>query len=340
MKTLLESKKPQDFGYKHFFTNTSEDTEVVAMRFARAVNNRNEINSDPMAIENMKNDYFAGPMHFGSPIDYIEGNKFFDIDLKNAYPSWLLNYAENKFDYKVGGSKRYYDNLSYFNINTEGMRVYKIRFAIRTSGRENSRIYRRWFLKTTKVKGMVMTDEYISGSITLPDIENLVNRFLEEAQGYQEHDVVVDSIMVATGNNYVYINKDNLRKAIEAKNNPTDPLRDLWKAPLNASTGYLSIMDKVMYYTMVNQIRLELFKLIDAIDRWNLKRPDLPLEIVAANTDGITVYANAKGEDAIIDILDYEVNNFSLFHFDLKDIYSFENAVLTPNDVRRGKVNG
>lgn len=334
MKSLLDYK-PQDIGYKMFFTNANEDVEVQPMRYARAVNNRNALTSDPMALENMKQDYHAGPIHFGKSIDYIEGNRFYDVDLKNAYPSWLLNYAENNFNYKVGGTKRYYRNLSFFGFMTEGMRVYKIRFAIKTAGREESRIYRRWFLKTTKVKGMVMTNEYISGTITLPDIEDLVNRFLAEAQYYEESDIVIDSIVVATGNQHVYINKDNIRHAIIEKNNPNNPFNSQYKMMLNASTGYLSIMDKIMYYTMVNQIRLELFKLIDAIDRWNIKRPDLPLDIVAGNTDGITIYAASSAEYALNDIITYQLNPYSVFAFDLKDIYDYEDAVITPNDVRK-----
>ncbi len=328
--------KPQDVGYRMFFTKKDAyDEEVVPMRFARATNNRNNYNSDPLATDYIKHDFFAGPMHFGVNVKEQEGYKFFDVDLKTAYPSWLLNYARGNFKYKVGGTKQYYNRLDYFVHMEEGLRVYRIRFLVETSGRENSRIYRRWFLKTTKVKKLIMTDNIIAGEVSLPDIEDLVNRFLDEVQNYEIHDVNIDGIILAKGENNIYINEQNLIAAINIKNNKNNPESDKYKFILNSSTGYLVHIDKVMYYVMVNQIRLELFKLMDAIDRWNIKRPDLALEVVAANTDGLTIYAKDKGRYAINDILNYTVNNHSIFTFDLKREYDFSEAHFTPNDIRK-----
>lgn len=333
MKTIFEGK-PQDIGYQMFFTNTSMDEEVIAMRYARATNNFNALMSDPLAMQTIKDDYIAGPMHFAKALDKTDNHIFFDVDLKNAYPSWLLNYAKGNFNYTIGGQKEYYDGTSFFTFNRKGLRLYKIRFIVKTDGRENSRLYRRWFLKTKKIKNMVMTEEYIGGTISLPDIDDLVNRFLKEVQYYDDHDIVIDSIVVSNGKSNVFINKERLEQAIRLKNDPNNPYSDYYKNILNTSTGYLSHADKIMYYTMVNQIRMEIFKLWDKIDRWNLKRPDLPISIVAANTDGVTIYADKSAIYAIRDILNFDVNPFSLFTFDIKKTYEFDEARFTPNDVR------
>lgn len=330
---LVDNYKPQDVGYRLFFTSKLEP-DAVPMRYARATNNKNNWGSDPMSIESIKEDYFAGPVHFGISVMHDEEKRFFDIDLKSAYPTWLINYAEGNFNYQVGGQKRYFEGVDYFNFNTEGMRIYKISFAVKTSGAENSKLFRNWLLKTTKVKNIVVDEFYISGMISLPDIEDLVNRFLDDVQGYEEHDVHIDSMILASGKQNVYINTEQLKAAMKIKNNPSHPLSDEFKLILNASTGYLAHADKVMYYTMVNQVRMELLKLMDAIERWNIKRPDLPLSVVAANTDGVTIYAHEDAEDAILDIINIR-NNHSVFSFDLKEIYDWNDARFTPNDIRK-----
>lgn len=332
---LVDNYKPQDVGYRLFFTNKL-DPEVVPMRYARATNNRNNYWSDPASIKSIKEDYFAGPMHFGMRVEHKNNHRFFDVDLKSAYPTWLINYAEGNFKYQVGGKKRYYEGLRYFNFNHEGMRIYKISFAVKTEGAIKSRLYRNWLLKTTKVNDLLMTNKYISGTISLPDIDDLVNRFLIEVQGYEDCQVDIDSIIIASGKQNVYINTEQLKAAMRIKNSPSHPLSEEFKLILNASTGYLAHADKVMYYTMVNQIRMELLKLMDAVDRWNEKRPDQPLSIVAANTDGVTIYAHESAEDTILDIINVR-NNYSVFSFDLKEIYDLPEAHFTPNDIRKRK---
>lgn len=332
-KTIFEGK-PQDVGYKLFFSNLDPTSEMHPMQLARATYNRNSVMSDPIAISNIANDYMAGPMHFGMKVERKTDYQFFDVDMMQAYPTFLVNYARGNFSYKVGSNKRYYYGLSFFTHKTEGMRIYKIRFTVRTEGREQSRLYRRWLLKTTKIRNMLLTDEYISGILSLPDIDDLVNRFLDEVQGYAEHDVVIDSITVAEGANSVFINEKRISDAMRQRNNPNNPYRSEYKMMLNASTGYLSYTDKVLYYTMINQIRMELFKYWDRVDRWNLTRPELPISIVAANTDGLTLYAHKDAIFAIKDII-REYNNYSIFNFQLKEVYDFENAHFTENDIRR-----
>ena len=326
---------PQAQGYKNFFTN-NYDGDIIAIQFARQNAKLNANRSNPYAIEEINNTYFPGPMHFANT-SFIkeEGKRFFDLDLKSAYPTWLLNYARGNFGYKIGGTKEYYHNLSYFSYDKgKGVKVYKFKFAVKTRGKEKASIYRRWFLKTTKVKNITMTNEIITGYISIPDIEGLPNRFINEVQAYEDHVIEIHSIIKTSGSTSIYINEDNIAKAMRLKNS-NNPLSSEYKMMLNSSTGYLSIADKILYYTMVNHIRAVLFKLIDYIEEWNVKRPEDKIDIVAANTDGITIYADKELELILESILEFEFNQYSCFKFNIKDVYTLDEAKFTPNDIRK-----
>lgn len=326
---------PQAQGYKNFFTNNYEG-DIIAIQFARQNAKLNANRSNPFAIEEIKNSYFPGAIHFANTSFERDPNKrFFDLDLKSAYPTWLLNYKRGTFGYKVGGTKEYYHGYDYFKYDkAEGLKVYKFKFGLQTTGKENSRIYRRWFLKTTKVQRITTTKEFITGYISIPDIQGLPNRFIEEVQGYENHTIEIHSIIKTSGSTSVYINEDNLSRAIRLKNS-NDPLSSDYKMMLNSSTGYLAIADKTLYYTMVNHIRSVLFKLIDYIEDWNVRRPDDKIDIVAANTDGITIYAHKDLEFVLESILETDFNEKSCFKFDIKDIYTLNEARFTPNDIRK-----
>jgi len=326
---------PQNKGYNLFFTK--ENNNVVPMQYARASSNFNNYISDPMAINTIKNSYMPGPMHFGvNNFKKREDHMLFDIDLNTAYGTWLVNYKRGTFGYKVGGNKRYYKGYSYFGRkHKEGVRFFKLKFAVKTRGRENSRLYRRWLLKTTKVRNLWLSDYEITGYITIPDIEGLPQRFVDEVQAYEEHIIEIDSVIKSEGYNNVYINEKELSKAIRIKNS-NNPLSKEYKMILNSSTGFLSIADKALYYTMINHIRAILFKLIDVIDKYNGdKVDDDKIKVVAANTDGITVYAHKNFEFILESLITYEVNAKIPFTFEIDKIYTLEEAHFTPNDIRK-----
>lgn len=326
------SISPQNKGYNLYFQK--EDKNVNPMQYARAANNFNNYVSDYPAIKSIKDTYMPGPMHFGVAVKEKKDHRFFDIDLNTAYGTWLREYANGNLGYKVGGNKKYYHGYSYFNMpKEEGIEVYKLKFAVVTTGREQSRIFRRWFLKTTSVKNVWLTNERIYGYINIPNIENLVNRFLEEVQAYEDYTVEIESVIKTTGYNNVYINGKEITNSIRLKNIKKDANH---KDMINMSTGWLSIADKTLYYTMVNHIRSVLFKLIDKIEAYNgEKEDDDKIEIVAANTDGITVYAYKTFEYILESLIEYELNQFSPFKFEIDNIYTYEEAHFTKNDIRR-----
>lgn len=327
---------PQNKGYQLFFTNSEKS--IVAMQYARASAKANRFRSNLYADYLIKNDYFSGPLHFANN-DYVkkDDHVYMDLDLSSAYPTWLLNYKRGNFNYYVGGEKEYFQGIDYFKYfkgKDEYVKSFRIGFAVKTKNAQTSKLYRKWILKTTKIRGLIMSKTDIAGVITIPDIQNMPNRFLELAQGYDDYEVEILGTITTAGTNSVYINEDNLSKFIKIKNsNHID--NDLAKEVLNTSTGYLSISDKVLYYVMINHIKSKVFDLIDYIDKWNVKRPEERIEIVAANTDGITVYAHKDLDLTIESFLEFEFNYKDCFTFKLKNIYTEQEAHFTKNDVKR-----
>lgn len=328
--------KLNDEGYRRFFTN-GYNKPMVAMQFARANYNLNASISNPHALADIKNSYYPGPIHFANTdFKRDKDKRFFDLDIKEAYATFLINYKKKKFNYYVGGNKEYYHGYDYWKQPSDNyMVVYKIGFAVKTSGREQSKIYRRWFLKTKLANNIHITNNQIAGYINIPHVDDLPNRFIKEVEAY-DGITKVHSVIKTSDGNAVYINDYELEKALKIKNNKSHPYSNDYKFMVNSSTGYLSHADKVLYYTMINQIRSEIFKLIDYIDEWNAKRPPgQHIDIVAANTDGITIYADIDLDLMIESFLEYEINRKTVFKFLVKEIYTLDEAHFTPNDIRR-----
>lgn len=335
---LRDDYNPQDLGYRNFFTN-DYDGNMVAMQFARANNNLNNRRSCYHSPDIIKNTYMSGAMHFGG-VAYTkyDSHVYYDLDIKEAYATWLINYKRGNFGYYVGGKKVYYNDYDFFQPKRtyDGIVLHRISFAIRTENPYTSRLYRLYLLKSRKIMGFKYTDDTLMGTILIPDINNLPNMFLDEVQGYEEHDVRYEGTIKTSDANAVYINDKNLVEALEIKNNKSHPLHDYYKLMINSSTGYLAHADKVLYYTMINHVRTELIRLIDYIERYNKGRDDCnQIRVLAANTDGITVYAHKDLERVIESFLAYEINSNSVFTFLVKDIYKVAHE--TSNDVRRGK---
>lgn len=323
---------PQNEGYKKFFTNKGMNEPIIAMKFAKQTAKLNRYSSNLQAVDIINDDFFSGSFHFGRT-DFVkdENYRYYDLDLSSAYPTWLLNYSRGKFNYKVGGSKEYFQGYDYFLQNDkEGVKVWRIKFAVKTEGLEKSRIYRKWILKTTKVKSIFTSKNEVGGIISIPNIKGMVDNFLADVYGYAEHDVDVIGIITTQGDNYLQINEERLAEAIKQKTITND--EDV-KFQLNSSTGYLAIADKVLYYTMINHVKSEVFRLIRFIDFFNKDSSD-KIEVIAANTDGITVYAHKDLEVIIKSFIKHRVNVGTLFTFNVKKIYNEAEAHFTPNDVK------
>lgn len=326
---------PQNDGYNSYFTYKNN---ANPMQFARQTAKLNAYSSSLLAIDITRNGYFSGPLHFGlSYVPELNG-KFFDIDMSSAYPTWLLKYAKGELGYYVGGSKEYYSGYDFFRLEDRGgVETYRINFAVKTEGSQKSRVYRNWLAKTMQVRNLFITDEYIGATINIPNINGMVQRFLDDVQAYESYDIQILGVIKSSGKNAVIIRADEIAKSLRRKNSIHEDA-DYEKMKLNSSTGFLAISDRVLYYTMINHIKGEVLKLIDKIEEFNRGSPD-KLQIVAANTDGITVYAYEDMELIIKSFVEYAVNPFSLFHFRVKDIYGEDEAHITPNDVKMIKVN-
>src|SRR5690554_5034714 len=104
----------QSEGFANYFTYRPEKKQdFVAMRLARRINQHVEFASDPEAMKQIKTSYMPGPMHFANhDFEKKPTHVYYDLDMELAYPNYLLDYAEGKFDYKVGGTKRYHSTTN------------------------------------------------------------------------------------------------------------------------------------------------------------------------------------------------------------------------------------
>lgn len=347
LEQTKKPKAPQELGFHLFYTKKPKDAEVNAMQFARATAKKVRALSSKTATEIINDTFFSGPIHFNdTSFERKENHIFYDIDMSKAYTTWLLNYAKNNLGYHIGGHKEYHSKHRYWSFpHKDGMLVYRFEFAIKTNGAENSRLYRNWILKTTKVKNITITKNMIGGQINIPDVGNMPNRFLKEVQGYADYTVKLLGTIKTSGPQAVSVNYDRLADAysesITVSNTKT--IRDEWKMRMVASTGYISIMDKTMYYAMVNHVKSHVLYLMEYIEDWNKRRPKDKIDIVAANTDGITIYADKRLEPLIKSFIEYDINAYSIFTYRVKYMYTLEEANITANDIRYRKelmVNG
>lgn len=345
MLEMLRSQKfnetDQNYGYKLFFTNENPDKDIVAMKYARATARLHKYSSNKDALDIMKNEYHSGALHFGVGDFKRDPNKvFFDLDIKNAYMTWCLNYGRGNFNYKVGGTKEYFPRYSWwtFRKGRDGVNTYRIKFVVVTNDATTSVLYRKWIVKTLKVQKLFMTKKEIGGVINIPNIQGMVNEFLKDVYAYEKNYCEILSVTTSSGDSGIVINVDNIAKAMRIKANPFHPENERIKLPMVSSTGYLAIADKILYYCMVNHVKSEVFRLIKFIEWWNEKVGFYGgIEIVAGNTDGITVYADPRLEDNIKSLLDIEVNHGTPFKVEIKEIYTLEDAHITPHDIKRRK---
>lgn len=328
-----EQLKYNDLGFRAYFTGLDIEGDVHPMAIARGTSNMIARMSSPKAIEIIKNGYFAGPIHFSEGVEGLEGGIFFDVDLTAAYASYLLKYADGDFNYKVGGVKKYHKGLSYLRrANTEGLKVFKIEFAFFADDVYKTRAYKYWLNKTVgrKVGKLLIDDKFCSGHILLPHVDDLVNRFLADIQLHERHTVAISDIIQNSGHSPVFINKERLRRHIEYRNRDHFSKKKEYKNMLNHSTGYIAHMEKTLYFTMINHIRLVLLYLMEALENHPV------LKVVAANTDGLTIWGT--DEVAVLDFLGDAIrviNKETGFRFRLKDTYTMDQAHVTPHDIRR-----
>lgn len=321
----------QDKGYIGFFTEDgwTSSKNAVPMRYAKATANRNIFNSSPEATEVIRDSYLPGAIHWADgTAKHLKGGKFIDFDIESAYASWLVKYAENRVGYNIGGSKIYYNTVKINNKNYD-MLAYRIKFGFLTNDYQTSKLYRRWIIKggTKQIK---VSNSFVSGYILIPNIKDLVNRFLEDVQVYDEHEVEIIGTVVTMGYNAVTINVANLRRALQGKSNKHENDIFGWKKMLNSSTGYLAHADKLMYFTMVNHIRLILLVIEDILDQYYRDE----IRAIAANTDGLTLWCkDSLSATNILNQISDDIYNIYGFRIRVKEVY--DDAKVTPADVRK-----
>lgn len=251
-KTILElegEKRFSEAGYGRLFAydslhfNAMVDARTKA-KFIRELN--------PRTYEDTQKELlYSGPTVFYNERVDFKGDMVDKMDLKSAYPSYLINDMISKpgvFRMKHDGAIPISDRIA----------LYVIRF---NCSIEN--MFVKWFLnasaiqmKKIKSDGVRVWGDVSVFSSTDMNLIQYITIFLHEDEGS-----IVKSYSFH-GDSPIEIKKSQIRKLYENKEDG-DPNA---KSMLVESTGWLSIIDKPTYYHMVQYIKYYLLKTVYDFD--------------------------------------------------------------------------
>ena len=207
---------------------------------------------------------YSGPtVFFRSDVDIID--HYVDkLDLKSAYPSYLINDEISKpgvFRIKHDGAYPLSDRIA----------LYIIKFKCSVDN-----LFVKWFLNSAAItKQKIKTDgAHVWGSVgvfssTWMNLIKYVNKFLTEDEG-----IIIKSYTFH-GENVVDIQKSQIRKLYEMKEAGTANAKNM----LVQSTGWLALIDKPTYYHMIQYIKYYLL--------WTIYTYGLENDLIGIQTDCI-----------------------------------------------------
>jgi hypothetical protein len=247
-KTILELERDERFseaGYGRLFAynklhfNAMVDARTKA-KFLRRLNKETW-------EDTQTNILYSGPtVFFNSKIDIID--KYIDkIDIKSAYPAYLINDLIKKpgiFRIKHDGAFPLSDRIV----------LYIVKFKCPIDN-----MFVKWFLNSSAVtKQKIKTDgSHVWGSVgifssTWMNLIKYVNKYLTADQG-----IIIKSYTFH-GSNTVDIERSQIRKLYEQKEDGSENAKNI----LVQSTGWLSLIDKPTYYHMVQYVKFYLIKTV------------------------------------------------------------------------------
>lgn len=272
--TILELEKKErwsEAGYgKIFAFNKTRFNATIDVR-TRAKFLRN---TNPTYKETQEEILYSGPtIFFNHNID-IEGYNIAKLDIKSAYPSYLINEKIRK----VGMFRMKYNfavPISPF------ITLYTVRF--------NTLIqnpFVDWFLNSSAInKKKIKTDgKRVFGDVSIfssieMDLIKYVNLFLGDTA------TIVQSI-VFFGDPVIQVAKLQIRKLYEQKEKGSKEA----KLELTASTGWLALIDRPSYFHMVQYIK---WFLLETIYTYGLM-----YDVIGSQTDSILYRLNERTLDA------------------------------------------
>lgn len=223
--------------------------------------------------ETQEQTLYSGPtVFFRSDVDIID--HYVDkLDLKSAYPSYLINDEIKKpgvFRIKHDGAYPLSDRIA----------LYILKFKC---GVDN--LFVKWFLNSAAItKQKIKSDgtnvwgQVAIFSSTWMNLIKYVNKFLTPDEG-----VIVKSYTFH-GENVVDIQKSQIRKLYEMKEAGQKTAKNM----LVESTGWLSHIDKPTYYHMIQYVKYYLL--------WTIYAYQLEQDLIGIQTDCIFYRVNERTE--------------------------------------------
>ena len=239
-KTIIELEKAERyseagyiklFAYNQLHCNTTIDTRSKA-KFIRQHN--------PLTYKFTQDEaLYSGPtVFFDKRIDIVD-YLLMKADIKSAYPSYLINSNIKKpgiFRIMVQGAAP----LSHHNT------LYFIRFHC-----SKDNLFVKWFLNSSNIqKKKIQTDgRDIWGEIGI--FSSIEMNLIKYVNMFLPNGAYITKSIVFVGKETVKAEKQQIRKLYTMKENGLETA----KTELNASTGWLSHIDKPTYYHMVQYIK-------------------------------------------------------------------------------------
>ena len=259
------------FAYDHTHFNAMVDARTKA-KFLRLLN--------PETWEDtQKSILYSGPTVFFRPnIDIID--QFIDkIDIRSAYPSYLINDLIQKpgiFRIKHNGAHPLSDRIA----------LYMIKFKCSVDN-----LFVKWFLNSSAVTRQKIKSDgsMVWGSVgifssTWMNLIKYVNKFLTPDEG------LIIKTYTFHGRNTVDIEKSQIRKLYQQKEDGSKNAKNM----LVQSTGWLALIDKPTYYHMVQYIKFYLLKTV-----YNL---GLDQDLIGVQTDCLFYRVSERTELTIDEI--------------------------------------
>jgi|LGOV01.1.fsa_nt_gb hypothetical protein len=227
------------FAYNSLHFNAMVDARTKA-KYIR------ELNPDTTE-DTQKNILYSGPTVFFRPEINIIDHEIDKMDIKSAYPAYLINEQIQK-----PGIFRI-RHLGAFPLS-DRVALYVIKFNCDTNN-----LFVKWFLNSSAVtmKKIKTDGSKVWGSVgifssTWMNLIKYVNKFLTTDEG------LILKTYTFHGSNTVEITQSQIEKLYNNKEDGSKNAKNM----LVQSTGWLSLIDKPTYYHMVQYIKYHLLKTI------------------------------------------------------------------------------
>ena len=252
------------FAYQSLHFNAVIDTRTKA----KYIRERN-----PTTYQELNETLYSGPTVFVDRRVDFKDYEIMKADLKSAYPSYLINAKIRKpgvARVKVKGAVPL----------SEWITLYTFAFKCHIDN-----MFVKWFLNSSSInKKKISTDgNYIWGKISI--FSNVEMNLMKYVDMFLGDKAIIESSIMFVGHETMNPDKLQIRKLYKLKEQGVETA----KTELNASTGWLSRIDKPTYYHMIQYIK---YFLLETAYNYGLQ-----YDIIGVQTDCLIYRLNENTED-------------------------------------------